>query len=238
MIKDWFKSGTPWIWLNAAAVSICMLMVVGILGLVTVRGIGHFWPSQVVRFSYQEENKPERVIIGEKVDTSITPAAMAKSTGHKMADNEDTLVQYLIKAGNRDVTGADFLWIEERNVKAESEPEDLIVVERREWGNFYGHLLEIKEAGKTVATGTDAWPVLQTKLVEVLGIFKEISHLEKKEIGAINYGLERLRLKQRKLELENRWDDAAKQELSAEKQAYDTAYKQYQVTLADLYQKN
>lgn len=237
MIKDWFKSGTPWIWLNAAAVSICMLMVVGILGLVTVRGIGHFWPSQVVRFSYQEDNKPERVIIGEKVDTSITPAAMAKSTGHKMADNEDTLVQYLVKAGNRDVTGADFLWIEERNLKAEAEPEDLIVVERREWGNFYGHLLEIKEAGKTVATGTDAWPVLQTKLAEVLGIFKEISHLEKKEIGAINYGLERLRLKQRKLELENRWDDAAKQELSAEKQAYDTAYKQYQVTLADLYQK-
>jgi len=39
------------------------------------------------------------------------------------------------------------------------------------------------------------------------------------------------------LELENRWDDAAKQDLSAEKQAYDTAYKQYQVTLADLYQK-
>ena len=204
MIKTWFKSGTPWIWLNAAAVSVCMLMVVGILGLVTARGIGHFWPSQVVKFLYQEENKPERVIIGEKVDTSITPAAMAKSTGHKMADNEDTLVQYLVKVGNRDITGTDFMWIEERNVKAQTEPDDLIVVERREWGNFYGHLVEVKESGKVVASGAEAMPVLQVKLKEASDLFKEIAHLEKKEIGSINYGLEKLRLKQRKLELENR----------------------------------
>ena len=237
MIKTWFKSGTPWIWLNAAAVSVCMLMVVGILGLVTARGIGHFWPSQVVKFLYQEENKPERVIIGEKVDTSITPAAMAKSTGHKMADNEDTLVQYLVKVGNRDITGTDFMWIEERNVKAQTEPDDLIVVERREWGNFYGHLVEVKESGKVVASGAEAMPVLQVKLKEASDLFKEIAHLEKKEIGSINYGLEKLRLKQRKLELENRLDDAAKQSIAADKAAYEASYKEYQVKLADLYQK-
>ena len=237
MIKTWFKSGTPWIWLNAAAVSVCMLMVVGILGLVTARGIGHFWPSQVVKFLYQEENKPERVIIGEKVDTSITPAAMAKSTGHKMADNEDTLVQYLVKVGNRDITGTDFMWIEERNVKEQTEPDDLIVVERREWGNFYGHLVEVKESGKVVASGADAMPVLQAKLQEASDLFKEIAHLEKKEIGSINYGLEKLRLKQRKLELENRLDDAAKQSIAADKAAYEVSYKDYQVKLADFYQK-
>ena len=237
MIKVWFKSGAPWIWLNAAAVSVCMLMVIGILGLVTARGIGHFWPSQVKLFTYQEEGKPEKVIIGEQVDSSVTPALMAKSTGHKMADNEDVLVQYLIKSGNRDVTGTDFLWIEKRNVKSESEPDDLIVVERREWGNFYGRILEIKESGKTIATGSEAWLVLQTKISETLAIFKEIAHLEKKEIGAINYNLERLRLKQRKLELENRLDDNAKAELAAEKSSYDADYKQYQTQLADLYQK-
>ena len=136
MIKLWFKSGVPWIWLNAAAVSTCLIMIVGVLGLVTVRGVGHFWPSQVTRFSYQEEGKPPQIIIGEKVDASVTPAEMAKSTGHKMADDEDTLVQYLIKTGNRDVTGSDFRWIEARNVKEQSDPVDMMVVERREWGNF------------------------------------------------------------------------------------------------------
>jgi phosphate transport system permease protein len=72
---------------------------------------------------------------------------MAKSTGFKMADNEDTLVQYLIKTGNRDVTGSDFRWIQERNVVEQSDPAEIMVVERREWGNFYGQLLEVKEKG-------------------------------------------------------------------------------------------
>jgi phosphate transport system permease protein len=237
MIRLWFKSGVPWIWLNAAAVSTCLIMIVGVLGLVAVRGVGHFWPHQVAQFSYQDEGKQPQVIIGEKVETSITPAAMAKSTGFIMADDEDTLVQYLIKTGNRDVTGTDFRWIQKRNIKEQSEPADMMVIERREWGNFYGQLLEVKENGKTIATGEQAWPVLQTKIDEALAIFKQITHLEKKEIGAINYGLERLRLKQRKLELKNSLDDAAKQEIAAEKASYDAEYKQYQVQLAELYQK-
>ncbi len=237
MIRLWFKSGAPWIWLNAAAVSLSLIMVVGVLGLVIGRGVGHFWPHQVSQFSYQELNKQPQIIIGEKVDTSITPAAMAKTTGHIMADNEDTLVQYLIKTGNRDVTGTDFRWIQERNIKAHSEPEDLIVIERREWGNFYGQLVEVKENGATIASGEQAWPVLQTKIDETLAIFKEITQIEKKEVGAINYGLERLRLKQRKLELKNAFDDLAKQDIATEKAAFDAEYKQYQVKLTGLYQK-
>ena len=237
MIRLWFKSGTPWVWLNAAAVSLSLIMVVGVLGLVIGRGVGHFWPHQVSQFSYQEPDKQPQIIFGEKVETSITPAAMAKSTGYVMADNEDTLVQYLIKTGNRDVTGTDFRWIQERNVKAHSEPSDMIVIERREWGNFYGQLLEVKEKGTTIATGEQAWPVLQTKIDETLAIFKEITQIEKKEVGAINYGLERLRLKQRKLELKNAFDDLAKQDIATEKAAFDAEYKQYQVKLTGLYQK-
>ncbi len=237
MMKLWFKSGAPWIWLNAAAVSTSLIMIVGVLGLVAVRGVGNFWPHQVTRYSYQEAGKEPQTIIGEKVDSSVTPAAMAKSTGFTMADNEDTLVQYLIKTGNRDVTGTDFRWIQERNVKEQSDPSDMMVVERREWGNFYGQLLEVKENGKTIATGEQAWPVLQAKIAEALKVFKEIAHLEKKEIGAINYALERLRLKQRKLELENRLDEAAKQQIASEKAGYEAEYKQYQAQLTGLYQE-
>jgi phosphate transport system permease protein len=237
MMKLWFKSGAPWIWLTAAAVSTCLIMIIGVLGLVAVRGVGHFWPHQVTRFIYQEDGNEPSVIIGEKVETSITPAAMAKSTGFKMADDEDTLVQYLVKTGNRDVTGTDFRWIQARNVKEQSAPADMMVLERREWGNFYGQLLEVKENGKTIASGEQAWPVLQTKLEETLAVFKEIAHLEKKEIGAINYGLERLRLKQRKLELKNLLDDTAKQQIAAEKAGYEAEYNHYQTQLAGLYQK-
>ncbi|MFZ2311504.1 MAG: phosphate ABC transporter, permease protein PstA, partial [Methylobacter sp.] len=175
------------------------------LGLITARGIGHFWPSQVAQFSYQEAAGQAQTIIGEKIDTSITPAAMAKSTGYKMADDEDTLVQYLIKTGNRDITGTDFRWILERNIKQQEYPPEMMVVERREWGNLYGYLVAVKENGVTITTGEQAWPVVQTKIDEALAVFEKIAYLEKKEVGAINYSLEQLRLEQKRLQLKNRW---------------------------------
>ncbi len=235
MIKAWFKSGTPWVWLNAAAVSACLIMVIGVLGLVIVRGVGHFWPAQVVQFSYQEPGGEIQTIIGEHVDSSVTPAAMAKTTGHIMADDEDTLVQYLVKTGNRDVTGTDFRWILERNVKQQQAPADLMVVERREWGNFYGQLVALKEGGKVIAEGDQAWPATQSKIDDALAVFGQIAHLEKKEVGAINYSLEQLRLEQKKLQLENRWDAPAQQRVAAKKAELEIEYKKYQTQLLELY---
>jgi phosphate transport system permease protein len=237
MIKTWFKSGNPWVWLNAAAVSACLIMVVGVIGLIVVRGIGHFWPGELVQFSYQEDDGHVHDVIGEMIDTSVTPAAMAKVTGFIMADNEDVLVQYQIKTGNRDVSGADFRWIQERRIQQRSTPPELIAVERREWGNFYGRLAAVKESGKVVAIGPEAMPVLQERLRAALGIFEQISHLEKKEIGAVNYGLERLRLERRKLELEKRWDAEAQQRIAAEKAVLDAEYKKHQTELMALYRE-
>jgi phosphate transport system permease protein len=237
MIKLWFKSGSPWIWLNAAAVSTCLIMVLGVLGLVAVRGVGHFWASPIVSMSYQEDDGQVKNIIGEHVDTTVTPALMAKSTGFKMADDEDVLIQYLIKTGNRDLTGSDFRWIQERHIKSQAEPADLIVVERREWGNFYGQLIAVKENDKVIATGDQMWATLQERLQAVLVLHEKITHLEKKELGAINYALEKLRLKQRGLELKHAWNAETAKDFADKKAAYDVDYKRYQAQLADLHQQ-
>ncbi|GDX85333.1 phosphate transport system permease protein PstA [Methylococcaceae bacterium] len=237
MIKIWFKSGSPWIWLNAAAVSICLIMVVGVLGLVALRGAGHFWASPIVQFSYQDDDGQVKDIIGEHVDTTITSALMAKSSGYKLADNEDVLIQYLIKTGNRDLTDADFRWIQERRVKSQAMPADMIVVERREWGNFYGQLTGVKEGNTVIASGESAWEMLQARLKITLALHEQITHLEKIEIGAINYGFEQLRLKQHRLELKNQWNAQTAKEFTDKKSTYDIDYKKYQAQLAELYQK-
>lgn len=236
MISSWFKSGSPWIWLNAAAVSACLIMIIGVLGLIVVRGIGHFWPAQVTRLSY-DDNGQVKTLFGEIIDTSTTPAAAAKISGYKMADNEEALVQYQIKTGNRDVTGSDFRWLQERNIKSQDQPADLMVVERREWGNFYGQLVAVKENGKVLSSDGQAWPVAQTKIDEALTVYEEIAHLEKKEIGAINYSLEELRLKGRRLELKDRLDETAKVAIENEKIELKKQYEQYQIQLRTLYQK-
>ncbi len=237
MIKTWFKSGSPWIWLNAAAVSVCLIMVVGVLGLIFVRGAGHFWASPISQFSYQEENGQIKTIIGEHVDTTITPAAMAKATGFQLAENEDVLVQYLIKTGNRDLTGNDFRWIQERQIKNLTTPDNLIVIERREWGNFYGELTAVKENNQVIASGEQTWAVLQQRLNNALQLHEQIARLEKKEIGGINYQLEKLRLKQRALELDNQWNAEKAKEFADKKANYDVEYKALQGKLAELYQQ-
>ncbi|MGR8941596.1 MAG: phosphate ABC transporter permease PstA [Gammaproteobacteria bacterium] len=237
MIKAWFKSGNPWVWFTAAAVSGCLIMVVGVLSLTMLRGIGHFWPGDIVRLSYQEEDGRIRPLIGELIETTVTPAAMAKASGFTMSADEEVLVQYQIKTGNRDVTGADFRWIQERRVNEQSYPPELVAVERREWGNFYGRLVAIKEGGATVGQGQEAMPALQERLKTVQSLFEKIQRLEKKEIGAVNYKLERLRLQQRKLELQNRWDSVAQKRLAAEKAALESEYENHQAKLVELYQQ-
>ena len=236
MISSWFKSGAPWIWLNAAAVSASLIMIIGVLGLIVLRGIGHFWPAEVTRFSYEANNQTS-TLFGEIIDTSVTPAVMAKSSGYTMADDEEDLVQYQIKMGNRDITGADFRWLQKRNIKSQDKPADIMVIERREWGNFYGQLMAVKENGKASRNDGKTWELAQKKIEETLALHSEIAHLEKKEIGAINYKLEQLRLKTRKLELDDKLDAPAKAKLEQEKSQLQTQYQELQNQLKGLYQK-
>lgn len=233
MIKAWFKSGSPWVWLTAGAVSVNLILVVGLLLLIAVRGLGHFWPADIVEYQYQDD-KTASVIIGEEVATSLLPEAQAKAAGHEVLNNAEYLVQFLIKTGNRDILGNDFRWIQEQYIKQKSEPEDLIAVERREWGNFYGRLVAVKESGSIIAQGPEAWDVAQEKLIKVLALHKEIDDLQDHDVGAINYDLERLRLKQKLLEINNEWNDVKAQEFASLKQEYEKRYQAIQQKLGEL----
>jgi phosphate transport system permease protein len=237
MIKQWFKSGEPWVWLNAAAVSANLILVVGLFTLIAVRGLGHFWPAQVVEYGYKDKDGIATVIVGEIVDTVVLSAQQAKDANYEILAGGDSLEQKLIKTGNRDTTGMDFRWIEQQRISGETFPADMLVVERREWGNFYGRLVAVKEQGKTIASGAQAWPVAEQKLQAALELFEEIDKMQQKDVGAVNYALERLRLKQKKLQLKNQWDDTAKQELSAQEAEYKQQYQNLQGELAKLNEK-
>jgi len=58
-----------------------------------------------------------------------------------------------LKIGNRDLYGADFAWVDEDTIVAREVPADAVVIERREWGNLYGTIKEVRDAGRTVAQG-------------------------------------------------------------------------------------
>ena len=234
MIKTWFKSGLPWIWMTAGAVSINLLLVIGLLMLIAVRGLGHFWPADILEYHYQDRQGQNSVIIGEEVDESLLHKAQAVEAGLEVLNGVDYLQQYLIKTGNRDILGRDFIWIQDQYIQDKNTPKDLIAVERREWGNFYGRLLAVKQNGQVIAEGKEAWQIAQEQIKINLELFDEIDRLQKKDMGAINYNLERLRLKQRALELKNKWDDNQKQDFAQQKLTYEQEYKVIQQALIEL----
>lgn len=88
-----------------------------------------------------------------------------------------------------------------------------------------------------IAEGVAAWSATHGKLAEALDLFARIRQIEKNDIGAINFGLERLRLRERKLKLENRWHAAAEQELAAKRAKLDADYERYLASLSELTQK-
>jgi phosphate transport system permease protein len=204
-MKDWFKSGTPWIWLNGGAVAISMIMVIGLIGLIAVRGFGHFWAADVARIEITDHEGRTSVVLGELVRSQTIPTAVARDAGYQVPEGIDLVTRHLIKQGNRDQTGRDFVWYLGLGMAPFEYPEDAYVIERREWGNFYGQPVALLRGGESVANAAEAdfREQLQAAVTRSLELHKRIKRLEKGDIGRINRDLERLRLDERSLELQD-----------------------------------
>ena len=194
-MKRWFASGTPWIWLNAGALTISMVMVVGLLALITVRGLAHFWPDPVVEYSAGGGR-----ILGIRIEREIGP---------------DGAPRLLIKQGNRDLTGRDFVWHDEAALGAARLPRDAIIVERRSWGDLQGYLRAPDPA------------TLAEQLARSNALIAEAQAIERYEIGAVNARVERLRLAQRA---------TPSLDISAEMRVLDAEYEALRVRLGALEQ--
>tara|TARA_Y100001968_G_scaffold261753_1_gene249690 strand:- start:472 stop:2142 length:1671 start_codon:yes stop_codon:yes gene_type:complete len=237
-LNTWVKSGTPWIWMNAGAVSIAVIMTLGLLAIIAVRGLAHFWPADVIVADYSMPGAEMRVLAGEVVQAEEVPRARLAASGLPVnVEGGEFMTRELLKVGNREVYGADFSWVVGEWLSNQRKPAELVVLERREWGNFYGYLLNVKEAGQLVAEGDAAWGELQRRIDRVDELHAQIARIEKVEIGRINHGLERLRLKTRKLELDDRLDAVAQADLDAERAQWDAEYRVLEDKLIALQQQ-
>ncbi|MFV3414708.1 phosphate ABC transporter permease PstA [Pseudomonas nitroreducens] len=237
-VKAWFASGSPWVWMNAGAVSIAVIMTIGLLAVIAVRGLGHFWPADVIEATYTVPGEAPKTLIGEEVQIEQVPRERLRGAGLPVPDNgPEFMTRELLKLGNRDLYGSDFSWVIGEWLNDRRHPADLVTLERREWGNFYGYLLSVKENGKVVAEGPGAMAELQTRLKRVDELYAKLYQLEKKDIGGINHGLERLRLKERGLQLNNKLDAAAEADIAAGRAELNAQYKVLEEQLNGLHQE-
>lgn len=242
----WISSGTPFVWLNAGAVAISILMVAGVLGVLVVKGMANFWPADVLQAEYQPpaEDGPIIVskILGESVDSETVLASQIISSGIPVSDAQDFYSRQLIKRGNRDVSGADFAWVLSDFINGASYPQKVVTIERREWGNFYGFLINLFEndiglieSGEAKSGQTDLWYEFSSRIDRAVRIQDDISKIEKEGIDEVNYELERLRLLERRLEINNELDSMMIRGLADDRARLDEVYSRLQEGLSNLY---
>jgi len=172
--------------LTGGALAVSVVLIVGLFGLITVQGLAHFWPMDLVEFTLADGS----VLLGEIHERQVEPDAEQG--------------ELRLKIGNRDLTGLDFRWVDEAEVVSQGRPADVVVLERLEWGNFHGRMVELRRGEERLA-GPDAVATAFEDLHRRKVAERERTlDFERGEIGDVNHEIESLRLAARKLELSDR----------------------------------
>jgi phosphate transport system permease protein len=218
-----WKGGDPFIWLTGTAVAVSLIMVFGLVALIMIGGLGFFWTGDLTRFVLDDGT----AILGQITDHERIPQPGAPH-------GAPVLHRLQIKQANRDLHGADFLWIDEARIARREAPADAAILERREWGNLHGTVREIRESGTTVARGDPAWRSLLARLPTVRRINDQIRRIEKDDIGHVNHAQERIRLALRRLERAGIGRGPEVDRLKGEMAREEARFAEHQARLAEL----
>ena len=134
--------GEPMVWLTGGCLAVSLAMICGLLGLVIAEGVSTFWAGPVVRI----ETRDGRAYMGEIArhdEFRPEPAAPSISASRQAELRAESparapVHRQLLRTGNFDLTGTHFHWIDDDQIALEMEPEWALVVERLNWGRFYG----------------------------------------------------------------------------------------------------
>ncbi|MGQ0620819.1 MAG: phosphate ABC transporter permease PstA [Panacagrimonas sp.] len=213
-VRAYIKSGAPYVWVTAAAISVAFIITLSLLFLTAARGLPHFWPADVVKAVYTEPGGTAQAVLAEIRSTEEVTSARLKNAGLKVDESQPFYERLLLKVANRDLLGADFRpvladWLLER-----SYPEDVTVLERVEWGNFHGFLDAVKTDGQIAASGPEAWAAYEPLQDRANELREKIKTIEKGRIGTINYAIEQIRLEEKRLQLDGKTPDSHAREFA------------------------
>jgi phosphate transport system permease protein len=179
-MKSFWKKGEPFIWLTGAALSITLLMAAALIVVVLVNGFGVFWPSQVATAILHDGSK----VMGEVVRSE------------PVFEGEGERLQF--KIGNRELYGLDFRWVDESDIADLSYDDDSLVLERMEYGNFYGRLVALSPLAQEEVKDGTLWQQLRQAHASVLHRKETLTALDD-ELAHLTYRLERLQRKEKSL---------------------------------------
>ena len=191
--KKFLASGNVFIWGCAAGVSVSLLMVFGLLLLIMINGLGFFWTSDIVELTL----KGQQHVMGELAGREVIPRSVTP-------DHPEGKSRLRVKIGNRDLYGLDFKWVNDDQIVSQTYPTDVVLLERREWGNMYARIKAVYKGESLQAEGNESgWIALAPLIRTTNALHQQITRIENIEIGSINADIEGTRLKIRAFEMGN-----------------------------------
>jgi len=202
-MKNFWRKGEPQVLATAAALTITLLLTVVLVGVVMVNGLGFFWPAGQAKVTLKDGT----AVMGE------------------VSDRELGAVRRLqFKVGNRDIYGQDFRWIDRSEIASLTYPDDAVVLERKEYGNFHGFLKALSTGTLSLPAGVDLWQRFDAARELIEGKTDNVKQIEH-EMSEINHRSERLRLKIASLSYQGRTANAAEiGTLTAQRQELQEAF--------------
>ena len=196
-LREILRRGDPAIWFTGTGLGISLLMITGMIALILANGLGFFWPKPLTQITLADGT----TLLGELVTREAIPHPGSPTA---------SAYRVQLKVGNRDLTSADFRWIDESAIKSRSLPREAVYVERREYGPFLGVPVRLTDGEKELARGPDAvWQSLQPLIAKAEEDRDRIRRIEQDEIGEINSAIEAERLAMRAMELRSGRQTAA-----------------------------
>lgn len=181
------RLGKPLTWLCGGALALNLLLTFGLIVLIGVNGLAYFWQKEIVL-----------VVMDDGTHH------MGELWGSETIPDSGGATRTRLKVGNRDLTGLDFVWVDDAKIAERSQPPEAAVLERLEWGNFYGTMHELRGPKGVIAHGPDAVAAVLPEILENKTRERHaIEALEKGKIGDVNHEIEGLRLERKRIEREN-----------------------------------
>ncbi|MEO1078176.1 MAG: phosphate ABC transporter permease PstA [Pseudomonadota bacterium] len=120
----------PLVWLCSGAVVIALTLLVTVLGLLAVRGLGHFWPQPLILLSPAQGG--ETAQLGVILDRE---------------NDDDGRESLLLYRGVVSVFPSTLLWLMDDEIAGRSYPDDALAIELRNGGRAFGFADSLRDTG-------------------------------------------------------------------------------------------
>lgn len=200
--------GEPWLWGLGGALALGIILVAGFLTMIFWNGVSTFWPKPIEVVTLKDGSvvagEPTRsgpFRVGDNLREQMSPETLAA-----IDDNDGYAYRVLYRSANFDLYGDDFRWVSDYEVAGVERPADFYLLERQEWGPFVGRIVGLTLDGQERDLTDYGYRELRRAQAQARQRFEAIRHIEQKDIGRVNYYIERERLDLRRVQLRHSED--------------------------------